>query len=161
MIQTTTYVKITRIHLTAGGNSKVYFKDTIFFKVDFSRFSRFSQKNTRQPVVDQRKSCSPTCHEFADFFSPENIAVWSRNQQKLSTTRLARMRTFAYSRLFAGSSTRFDRTTTSLGGNWSWQSPLSICNWKLLIWVCFWYVNRQFSMYVPFLEICKMRFDDF
>ena len=82
MIQTTTYVKITRIHLTAGGNSKVYFKDTIFFKVDFSRFSRFSQKNAWQPVVNQPKSCSPTCHEFADFFSPENIAVWSRNQQK-------------------------------------------------------------------------------
>ena len=59
-----------------GGNSKVYFKNTSFFDVDFQPYSRFSRKNARQPNVDQRKSCSPNCQEY--FFlsiSAKKIAV--------------------------------------------------------------------------------------
>ena len=35
-----------------------------FFDVDFPTHSRLSQKNARQPNVDQRKSWSPNCHEY-------------------------------------------------------------------------------------------------
>ena len=36
---------------------------TRVFQSHFQIHSRFSRKNTRQPNVDQRKSCSPNCHE--------------------------------------------------------------------------------------------------
>ena len=42
----------------------------------------FFRKNARQPNVDQRKSCSPNCHEYVQNISTKNIAVWLRYSSK-------------------------------------------------------------------------------
>ena len=51
MIQATTYVKMTRIHSTVGGNSKFYLKDTSFFKVDIFKLIRGFLEKTRDNLT--------------------------------------------------------------------------------------------------------------
>jgi hypothetical protein len=79
-----------------------------------SRFSR-TNTNAQQPNVNQHKNCSPNFHEFANFFSPENIAVWSCYQQKTVDRPISAHAHFLVFSVFR--SARFHCTTTSLGGN--------------------------------------------
>ena len=71
------------------------------------------------------------------FLSLKRKFSWDVTTWKPPISRLACMRTFVFSRLFAGSSINICRTAMRLGRNWSQWPPLLFSAKKFLIWLNF------------------------